>query len=109
MVSKEFRSIVRTSLKKQGLSVRRAALQAELSPSYLSRILRGERDFPSTDAILRLARVLGIHPPDLLLAHAGRVRLRAAADLTDKQISQVMQILHDVVRDDRRSAARKSP
>ena len=107
MISKEFKEIVRDGLERQGLSLRQAALRAGLSASYLSRVLSGERDFPSTDAIIRLARVLGIQPPDRLLAYAGRVRHRAARELSEKEIDEVMAIIRDVVREHRRPKRRR--
>ena len=102
MITKKFRQMVEKGLERKNLSLRQAALRAKLSPSYLSRIMSGERDFPSTNAILRLAKVLGIHPPDRLLAHAGRFRLRTPRPLSEEEIDEVVAIIRDVVEESHR-------
>jgi transcriptional regulator with XRE-family HTH domain len=69
-----FRALVKTQMEQQGVSLRHVAAQAELSPAYLSRLLSGERGLPpDDDLILRLARVLAIDPPELLLVEAERI------------------------------------
>jgi transcriptional regulator with XRE-family HTH domain len=108
VISSEFRKLVREGLDRTGLTARQAALQAEISPSYLSRVLAGERDYPSDDAILRLARVLEIDPPELLLAEAGRVRPRASRELGPEDMEKVMQTIRAVMAGERRSIPKRS-
>ena len=50
-----------------GLSVREAARRADITPSHLSRVERGERQL-SVEALSRLARVLGLTELAKLLA-----------------------------------------
>ena len=49
-----------------------------VSPTYLSKIERGDFDPPAEDKVRKIAEIIG-HDPDELLALAGRV----ASDLTD--------------------------
>ncbi|MFH1469761.1 MAG: helix-turn-helix transcriptional regulator [Pseudomonadota bacterium] len=64
----------RLALRAQGarFSLRAVARAAELEPSYLSKIERGEQPPPSEERIKALAGVLG-EDPDVLLALAGKV------------------------------------
>lgn len=50
-----------------GLSVRETARRADITPSHLSRVERGERQL-SVDALARLAKVLGLGELSKLLA-----------------------------------------
>jgi transcriptional regulator with XRE-family HTH domain len=51
----------------QGLGLREAARLAEINPAHLSRVERGEAAL-SMDALLRLARVLGLRELDRQLS-----------------------------------------
>jgi lambda repressor-like predicted transcriptional regulator len=109
VITKEFKRLVEEGLQRQGISLRQAALGADITPSYLSKVLSGKRDFPSDAAILRLADVLGVEPPELLLAEAGRVRFRASRDLTKEEMESVMRTLRDVMSGKRHSIRKQRP
>ena len=73
------------ALKNSGLSLRAAARAADLSPSYLSRILNGKRRPPSHEIIIRLARILSV-APEPLLAEAGLI------PASDPHLSQLLKM-----------------
>lgn len=54
-----------------GLGLREVAARAEIDPAHLSRVERGERAL-SLDALLRLARVLGLRELERLIAPYAR-------------------------------------
>lgn len=60
------------------ISLRKFAESVEMSPTYLSKVERGEFKPPSEEKIIAIARALG-QDPDKLLALAGRV----ASELDD--------------------------
>ena len=63
----------------QGIGLRRFAKAVELSPTYLSRVERGQLLPPAQDKVLAIARELD-QDPDVLLAMGGRV----ASDLIEE-------------------------
>jgi transcriptional regulator with XRE-family HTH domain len=69
-----FRQLVKDRMHQQRLTLRDLAEATDISPAYLCRILQDERGLPpENDTILRMAKALGIHPPELLLVEANRV------------------------------------
>jgi transcriptional regulator with XRE-family HTH domain len=68
---------VRALRKEKGISLRKFAAQAEISPTYLSKIERGEFPPPAEEKVKAMARLLGQNE-DEFLALANRV----ASDLT---------------------------
>jgi len=101
-VPKEFIDLVREKMK--GRSLRDVAESANLSPSFLSRILSGKRNLPSEEELLRLAEVLGVNPPRILFAEGRRAHpemvplLRAASKLSKKELQQFTKQVEDVIR-----------
>lgn len=68
-----FIKAVKEALKKKGWSMRRAAREAGLDSSFLSKVLSGKRNPPSDErAIVRLAQKLDLDP-DSLVIYAGRI------------------------------------
>ena len=63
----------RDRMEKRKISLNQFAEKAGVSPAFLSRILNKERGLPSDKAILRLAEVLDLQPPERLLIEAGRI------------------------------------
>lgn len=104
-VPEGFCSLVWEQMDKTGLSLRTVAAEAGISPAYLSRLLSRERGLPPDDEmILRLANVLRIDPPELLLVEAKRVpdallpALLSAHHATSKaQIEQAMKKLQALI------------
>ena len=114
-----FRALVKLQMEQQGVSLRQVATQAELSPAYLSRLLSGERGLPpDDDLILRLARVLAIDPPELLLVEAERipddlretvpVLLSAHRATSPAELKQVMKKLQALLLARRRTGRKKT-
>lgn len=102
-----FSHIVTEEMDRQGLSLRRLAEKVGMTPSYLSRILRGIQRPPSEEKIRNIAKVLKIYPPDKLLIEAGRFPdsrpevmqlYRAAGNLTKKDLGQVMKVVNSLIK-----------
>ena len=76
-----FIKTVREALKRKGWSMRKAAREAGLDSSFLSKVLSGKRNPPSDEkVIIRLAQKLDINP-DSLVIYAGRIPARYQKDL----------------------------
>ncbi len=103
---------LQTAMETQRLSLNQVAERAKLSPAFLSRILNRQRGLPAEKAILRLAQVLDIQPPELLLIEAGRIPedlkpalsqpqmpelLRAAGELSETDQQKVLQAAQALV------------
>jgi transcriptional regulator with XRE-family HTH domain len=80
------------------LSLREVARRWGMSPSFLVRILAGERGLPDDKKLLDLARALNIVPPERLLIEAGRVTkpkqkilLRSLSALSDADMEKVLK------------------
>lgn len=74
-----FGSLIKKLRQKKNLSLTKLASLAGLSPSYLSRIERGERNIPHARILKRLAPHLDLTPEELLIA-AGYLNRRPAKD-----------------------------
>ncbi len=104
VVPKGFRRLVAKQMKALDYSLRKVARLAEISPSFLSRILTGERGLPGDEDILRLASALEIEPPEKLLIEAGRVKpkmlplLRVSSELSTKELEQVRKVARDLAQ-----------
>jgi HTH-type transcriptional regulator, competence development regulator len=75
---KNFGRLVRQERKAREIGLREMAKKIGVSPTYLSKIERGDFDPPAEDKVRKIAEIIG-RDPDELLALAGRV----ASDLTD--------------------------
>lgn len=76
-----FNEAVKEALKRKGWSMRRAAREAGLDSSFLSKVLSGKRNPPSDEkAIVRLAQKLDLDP-DSLVIYAGRIPAKYQKDL----------------------------
>ena len=73
-----FGALVRRERKGKQIGLREMAKKIGVSPTYLSKIERGDFDPPAEDKVKKIAEIIG-RDPDELLALAGRV----ASDLTD--------------------------
>jgi len=89
-----------------GISLRQVAQGAEIDPSFLTRIISGERNAPSDEVLERLALALKMPTLDLFL-EAGRIPklgdgvrralpafIDAAGDLSEDQIRTVFATLN---------------
>jgi transcriptional regulator with XRE-family HTH domain len=77
------------------LSLREVARRADLSPSYLSLLLSGERAAPSNDAIEQLQQVLNISDNGLFKA-AGRPNDQALEFFRKEESGPIMWTLAEV-------------
>jgi transcriptional regulator with XRE-family HTH domain len=75
---KNFGALVRRERESKEIGLREMAKKIGISPTYLSKIERGDFDPPAEDKVRKIAEIIG-RDPDELLALAGRV----ASDLTD--------------------------
>lgn len=105
-VSESFVRRIRERGEELSLSLRQIAQRAEIDPSFLTRIISGERNAPSDEIIERLADALEM-PPLALFLEAGRVPklqdgvrralpafIDAAGHLSEDQIRTVLEMLH---------------
>ena len=75
---KNFGALVRREREAKEIGLREMAKMIGVSPTYLSKIERGDFDPPAEDKVRKIAAIIG-RDPDELLALAGRV----ASDLTE--------------------------
>lgn len=75
---KSFGALVRREREAREIGLREMAKMIGVSPTYLSKIERGDFDPPAEDKVRKIAEIIA-RDPDELLALAGRV----ASDLTD--------------------------
>jgi transcriptional regulator with XRE-family HTH domain len=75
---RSFGALLRREREAKEIGLREMAKKIGVSPTYLSKIERGDFDPPAEDKVRRIAEILG-RDPDELLALAGRV----ASDLTE--------------------------
>ena len=73
-----FGALVRREREAKEIGLREMAKKVGVSPTYLSKIERGDFDPPAEDKVRKIAAILG-SDPDELLALGGRV----ASELTD--------------------------
>jgi transcriptional regulator with XRE-family HTH domain len=78
-------------MEKRKISLNQLAEKAGVSPAFLSRILNKERGLPSDKAILQLAKVLDLQPPELLLIEAGRIPAELKPALTKPGIPELLR------------------
>jgi len=74
----KFGALVRREREAKEIGLREMAKKIGVSPTYLSKIERGDFDPPAEAKVRRIAEIID-HDPDELLALAGRV----ASDLTE--------------------------
>lgn len=109
-----FKKLLESAMAKRGFTLRELARQSLISHAFLSRILSGERGVPSNAVILRLEKVLDIHPPGQLLYEAGRtdehakavlqkeaapMLMRALAPLTNAELEQIRKVAERIAKD----------
>lgn len=97
MVPAGFRKLVEQRMEAQHLSLRGLARRAGISPSFLSRILSGERGLPEDEVILKLAKALCVQPPALLFLEAGRIPARSLDRLSEEEIQRVLEAIQDLI------------
>jgi len=100
-VGLEFASLLKRKRKASGLSQSALAKAAGISPSYLNRIEKGDRNPPPADTILRIASALRLSPAetDQLLVAAGYAPRRSPLPSSGLQpgISpEVSALIHEV-------------
>lgn len=75
-----------------GLSLREVARRSDISPSYLSLLLSGERSTPSNEAIAKLETVLNLPKGELFKA-AGKPNDQALEFFRKEEAAPIMQAL----------------
>ena len=106
---KNFGRLVRQERKAREIGLREMAKKIGISPTYMSKIERGDFDPPAEDKVRRIAEIIG-HDPDVLLALAGRV----ASDLTDiirqrpRQMADFLRAAKGLTADDIARLAREA-
>ena len=86
-----FIDLLQELMQKREISLNQVAEQAGMSPAFLSRILNRKRGIPSDSAILRLAKVLDLKPPERLLIEAGRIPEELKPALTNPQMPALLR------------------
>jgi transcriptional regulator with XRE-family HTH domain len=105
----KFGALVRREREAKEIGLREMAKKIGVSPTYLSKIERGDFDPPAEDKVRRIAEIID-HDPDELLALAGRV----ASDLTDiirqrpKQMADFLRAAKGLTADDIARLAREA-
>ncbi len=86
-----FIELLEQLMEERGISLNQVAEQARMSPAFLSRILNRKRGLPSDAAILRLAQVLDLRPPERLLIEAGRIPEELKPALSNPQVPALLR------------------
>ena len=86
-----FIKMLRDGMDRRKISLNQVAEKAGVSPAFLSRILNKERGLPSDKAILRLAKVLDLQPPERLLIEAGRIPEEMKPALSQPRIPELLR------------------
>ncbi|MBS4032673.1 MAG: helix-turn-helix transcriptional regulator [Clostridiales bacterium] len=100
---------LKTLRQQRGLSQKQLAVLSGVSPSYLSRIERGERNIPHPSALVKLAGPLGINEYEIL-AFAGYIT-GAMADIprhwhslmADPSLDNMLRQLGDLSNQEKQS------
>jgi transcriptional regulator with XRE-family HTH domain len=89
-----FIRLLKTAMDKRkgNMSLRQVARNADISPAYLSLLLKGERGVPSNDAIGQLERVLNI-PDGELFKSAGRPNNQALEFFRKEEAGSIVREL----------------
>lgn len=83
---------VRLTMEHKGISGEELARRTGISPSYLSRVLSGERTPPADSVIEQIAEALGLNP-DRLLVDAGRLPVFMRGPVTDDELEALKRAL----------------
>ena len=89
-VPDEFVRVFREALERNKMTVVQVAAKVGVSQSYLSRLLSQDRGLPSDDALMEMAEVLKISPPEYLVIAAGRLPSIRSPKATDAAKIDVM-------------------
>jgi transcriptional regulator with XRE-family HTH domain len=92
MVPEGFIRLLREYMEKREISLNQLAVQAGMSPAFLSRIMNKQRGLPSDEAILRLARVLDLEPNERLLVEAGHVPDGLMSSLSQPGLPELLRV-----------------
>ncbi len=86
MTELPFASRVAEGMGRRGLTLRGLCREADLDPSFFSKVLSGKRSPPSEEPVLRrIAGILGLDPAELIVA-AGRIPAEWRALWTDERL-----------------------
>lgn len=93
-----FAEVVAEALRNSGLTLRGLCREADLDPSFFSKVLAGKRNPPWDEPVLRrIAKVLSLDEAELIVA-AGKIPSEWSKLWTDKDLFRdVHQSLHGAV------------
>jgi transcriptional regulator with XRE-family HTH domain len=109
----EFIRLLKQSINRSGLRPSEVAMQADISPAHLSRVLNGERGVPAIGIITRLEEIFdiqprgqlfdaaGLHDPvvsKVLKKSKGRLLLRALVPLTDEETVIILSVAEGLAK-----------
>ena len=86
-------------MKREGLSSRQLAFKAGVHPSYITRMLAGERNPPSGDVIKKISRALKLDFDELLwYAHRVPMFMRTDKPPTNEDVKALRRFLSEIRR-----------
>lgn len=97
LVDPAFGLRLREMRKERGLSLRKLAAEAEISPTFISKVENGHVSPPSHDAICRVAKALGRDHFELLLL-AGKLPKEVEEMLLLSSASDLRRLYYDILR-----------
>ena len=105
---KEFIKLIKNGLNDTGLSMRELARRSGLDVSFLSKILNGKRNPPSSEKDIRkIARILELDPGKLVFA-AGKIPAEFQEIFNDEQIvNRIMEMKNPSARKKKSAADKK--
>ena len=95
MKSKRFGQYVKNLREQKGFSQRQFAIQLDITPTYMSKIERGEFPPPSEEVIKAMAKLLN-HNSDDLLAYADKVDSELLA-IIKQEPQRYAQLLRETI------------
>ena len=94
---------IKASLKAHRYTARQLALAIDVDPSYITRILGGERNPPSEELLAKIAEVLKLDP-DRLRYEAGLLPqfMKSRGPLSDKDFQALRSFMDEIRQDHKR-------
>ncbi|KAA0271019.1 MAG: helix-turn-helix domain-containing protein [Chloroflexi bacterium] len=100
-MSETFSGAVKKAMQEKRYNARQLALAIDVDPSYLTRLLKGERTSPSKEIVLKIAGLLQLNPDELLWL-AGIVPPRLRSMPNTEEVLQAIEALASMKQEKRR-------